>query len=351
YDLGALLAEKERLIALLLEREEAIAAPERDGNELSAAGSVFQAAVRYLESAVAAVGSDVDNAGISFERVLTKASQAAGSIGLESISFPAKAQVGAAFDGDFRIRVVGPQGELPDVPVLVTWVEVKPGGRKGVSTELLRSSRTGEVAFSHPPPEFSGNGSVLFSLSFLPQLESLFAVREKQSDLVRGFEEVVSRNVLELRYQVVSTSASIPTGVYIRDFLIDGSTDSRPRTALGVEKILAAQGFTLVNMNEQDISLNIDTPALLAHLRRRLPNGPEQLIFGESRIVESRIDDGVYILRIEGVIKTADVQSGRIIHSAESFKTARGRSESAAASAGFAQLGELFGTILARELP
>ena len=65
--------EKARIAAIFQEKIDAVAKPEKAGDEAASDGRLFDAVKSYVEAAVAASGSDVENADIKMERTMNKA--------------------------------------------------------------------------------------------------------------------------------------------------------------------------------------------------------------------------------------------------------------------------------------
>jgi len=76
YSTTDLAKEKRRLEEVFREQVEAVSGPEKEAQDLEAAGSFYAAAARYLDAAAAASKSGIDNAKIKFERVINSAKAA-----------------------------------------------------------------------------------------------------------------------------------------------------------------------------------------------------------------------------------------------------------------------------------
>ncbi len=351
YDRSALTAEKERLAKLFAERIEVVAGPEREGELIAAAGDLYLAAVRYLESAAAALDSDIDNAAVIFERVVRKAIDAVSRISVSRISVPESARVGNPVTPVFSVSVAGPAGGIAGVPFTVTWTEGKPDGRTGLSTATVRTGNDGIAQFSHPAPTFAGEGKVYFSLSFSPQLEPLKSASGKADELVRGFERAAALKTAEYQFSVLSDSMGYETAVYFVDMLDDGQVTRESAAESGIADSLARAGFVLVPFAGDEGLYNLDTLKFIDAVRQGGLTAARRIVFGIATLASVSAEDGTYIASANADLKVADIETGTIVYAGKGSRTARGRSREASVAAVFRELGEQLGKALARELP
>jgi hypothetical protein len=351
YDAAALAAEKERFARLLAERVEALSGPEREGDALRAEGELYLAVVRYLESASAALDSNVDNADVSFERVIKKATDAVSQIELEPAGGPELARKGEPFADPFVVEVSGRGGPIRGAALTVIWTERKASGRVGTVSDVVRTSSDGTAAFQHPTPGTSGFGSVLFSLSFASQLDGLQTASGRQRELINGFERAAAEKTAEFRFEIIAQSQSIPTAVLVACVLDDGSPYPTDAASEGVQRVLASAGFTVVPIRGGADLAMLDITPFLAAVRSRGLTAAERIAVGRAKLVDLRVEDGVYLARTECAISVTDVITEKVILTARATGIARGRSREDALEASFNLAGEQTGKELAAQLP
>jgi hypothetical protein len=351
YDRSALAAEKERLARLIAERIEAVAGPERAGDAHAIRGDLYDAAVSYLESASAALDSDIENAALILQRVLGKAVDAVTRITVGPVSAPESARVGMPVTQMFSISAAGPAGVITGVPFSVTWTDGKPGGRGGLMSAIVRTDPAGVAVFSHPPPAVAGIGRVNFSLSFSAQLEPLKSAAGKADELVRGFERAIATKRVEYRFSVLSESMSYETAVYFVDMLDDGTIFSDSATGSGIYASLGKAGFPLVPFTGLEGLHNFDTLQFIDAVRQTELTQAHRVIFGVATVTSISVENDVFLVSAEADLKVVDIETGKIVYTKSGTRTARGRSREAGVAAVFHGLGEQLGEVLARELP
>ncbi|MEI6876022.1 MAG: hypothetical protein WCL50_12935, partial [Spirochaetota bacterium] len=106
YKTADLEREKARIAAAFVEKTDAVAKPEAEGKAHLAAGRNWDALGSFVNAALAASGSDIDNAAIKVERNLANAREALKSLRL--LVSPPKAPIfsGAPYPEVFQIRLV-----------------------------------------------------------------------------------------------------------------------------------------------------------------------------------------------------------------------------------------------------
>jgi hypothetical protein len=146
--------EKRRIEALFQEKQDAVAKPESDGRALAEGGRNFEAVKKFVEAAVAASGSDIDNAEIKMERNVNNARTALAKLRFErSSNEVVKAFVGQSFPQPFTVRVVSGEGSgAPGVPAasLLVSYSRKQGTRLVSKTESAMTDQAGLLSFSPP---------------------------------------------------------------------------------------------------------------------------------------------------------------------------------------------------------
>jgi len=154
YNKKSLLAEQARIKRIFEEQVEAISGPEKAGDDLFKSGSFFQAAVKYIEAAVAATASDVDNADIKFKRNMDTATSAISSINFYALNSGIHGMSGQPLPEPFRLKVSAGSSPnaagLSGVPVLIGYKELKSNGKMGAASTEVQTDAEGMVSFSFP---------------------------------------------------------------------------------------------------------------------------------------------------------------------------------------------------------
>ena len=355
YRREALLAEKQRLAEVFAERLGAIARPEAEGDRLSAEGRPYEAALRYLEAAAAAAGSEVDNAVLKLENNLNKAREALNRINLVALTREQQTEKGAAFAELFRTKVVVGAASadigVAGASLSVVYKEMRAGGGLDVRTATITTDADGIASFSHPAPRFTGTEVVAVSLDLRAYLEPLRELRGKTGELLQGLQSQINDKRVLFEYVVTSNSQDVPTGVLFFDLLEDGRPTPNSATAAGLLEVLAERGFTLRSLQQDSGLLSVSDREMLQRVAKRDGEAIERVLYGTAFVSAVEESGGVYIVRVEGAVKVGDLETGGIIYSSAGFRTGRGRSVDAATTAAFRGLGENLGEELARGLP
>lgn len=355
YDRQALDQEKERFQKLFAERLAAVSGPEAEGDDKAGNGEFFSAAVSYLEAAAATLDADIDNAEVKFERNITKARESINRINLFPLNDNLTADVGKPFPEQFRLKVVSGTSRndsgVEGVSVSVSYKELRTGGRLGTKTVNLQSDAEGVVSFTHPVPQFVGDATVIMALDMRAMLDPLSDVDGKAADLRDGLQRALNEKRVTFKFSVVSAARTIPSLILLFDFDKEGGMRGSANSANGVLEAMSAQGFSVKTVVPDENYIGIDDGKLIALLSESIGNAFQRLIFGEARITAIDESDDVFVVRVEGSIKAADLSSGEIVFAVNKFMTSRGRSAESATAAAFRELGKSFGEELARGLP
>ncbi len=355
YSRPALLEEKDRVEAIFREQQEASAVLEAKGAELERGGRTFEAVTAYAESALAAITSGVENGDIKFERTINKARNALAGISLVPVSNTLSGMMGKPFSGELVLRVTssadtGSRG-LADVPIQISYKELRSTGRTGVAVVTLLSDRDGYVRFVPPVPRFVGTDQVVMTVDIRALLDPLSALPGKYQEAVDGLRQVAASRKGVFEYSVSSAAASIPTGILIMDLDRSGKPIPISDTLAGVQEALTAARFALRGIGADFSLLTLPDEETIAKLRELYGSAVRRVVFGVARIVDFQESGGNFIVKVEGTVKTADLDEGRIIFTDSKIKSARGSNSASAISAAFKGLGGAFGEALVNNLP
>jgi len=315
--------EKARIQALFIERTDAVAIPERNGDAAAGAGRWFEAIKFYVEAAAAAAGSNIDNAQIKAERNVNKARQLLGRLNLARLDFPAEAALGTAFSAPFRARLSYGEGTsapgIPNAEVIVRYQRVQNNGRSISRSERVTSDANGVISFSPPPPDAVGRLRITFELNLESTRELIDSFPARFADYASALIDDMSRRAVTFEYNVVSMARSVPTGLAIIDLTDAGlaaatsygqgslfETLSRERFAVSLAPLAAD---LIVSQNDASIQQAAQVAGRAAGLQR--------VIYG-TVIVESVVQDGsMWKATARMIVRCIDLASGRMLYSVE----------------------------------
>ena len=200
-------------------------------------------------------------------------------------------------------------------------------------------------------PQFVGEATVVMALDMRALLEPLSDVDGKAADLRDGLQRAVNEKRATFKLSVVSDARTIPSLILFFDFDKEGGMRASANCANGVLEAMSAQGFSVKTVVPDENYAGLDDAKLIALLSGSIGDVYSRLIFGEAGITAIDESDDVFIVRVEGSIKAADLSSGEIVFAVNKFMTSRGRSAESATVAAFRELGKSFGEELVRGLP
>ncbi|ADK82989.1 hypothetical protein [Sediminispirochaeta smaragdinae] len=352
YDKESLLQEQARIQAVFAEQREAISGPEAEGDSLASSGSWYRAAVKYLEAALAASSSEVDNAAIKYERNMNKARRAVQAITIVRLNDNLSADMNKPFGEGFRAKVSSEAGALSDVPVKVTYKTLGRNNRTQIQVETVKSGSDGEVEFLPPPPDFVGKETLSMGIDLSDALESLEDVPDALYPQLEALEQLIGTKGVSFSYTVESRAKEVATAVMIVDVDNGGNATGRTETASGLLEALSSQGFKVGTVTPFSNLQGSSDAAVIRNAATSFGNQYGRIIFGTVGISDFREGDGRFTVKVSGDIKVADLSSGDILYSSGTkFKTALGNNAQSAMSAAFKQFGKMIGDSMANSLP
>lgn len=341
-------AEKRRIAGIFQEKIDAVAIPEAEGDDLLADGDVVAAARKFIQAAVAASGSDVENATIKLERNINKAKDALSRVTLEKLTDRLETAPGAVFASPFKAAVKSAGRPLAAVPILVGYQAKLANGKVTTRTASVLSDATGLVSFDHPAPDFVGKATLTMRLDLSSSTEAFVGLGDRYAAMVAGLEDEIAAKRVSFTYSVVSAARSIPTAVWIADTETDGTTSGVTSSAL--LQVLAKNGFIAFAASLAPEGLGSD--AVLGAARAALAGKARRLAWGTTRVISVKDDSGKKVATVSAEIKVADLETGRLLYSAVKQVPALGGTEREAADAARRTLGgQVIGEDLAANLP
>lgn len=340
FETKALEAERKRIAAVFQEKIDAVAKPEAEGKELLSAGDLIGAARKFIEAAVAASGSDIENSAIKFERNLNAAKEAVARLTFEKVNDKLQANPGAAFAEPFKaVARAGGRG-VSGVPVTISYQTKLPNGRLSTRNVNQVSAGDGSISFTHPAPDFVGKATLTVRLDLSSAVEPLYAVPAKFKSMVAGLDDEISNKRVAFEYTVVSAARSIPTAVLIADVDQSGAA-TVGTTSSALLSALAGNGFNVTAASlPADSVAGKDDPSVLAAAKAALAGRSARFAYGTTRVVSVRADGTQKIATVSAEVKVVDLESGRVLYSAVKQASTVASSDAQAIEAARRQLGQ-----------
>lgn len=314
--------EKARIAALFKEKVDAVAKPEAAGDAAVESGRHFDAIKNYIEAAVAASGSDIDNASIKLERNINKARTVLGMLRFIRIDAPLTASLGKDMPRPFQARLVYGEGDralgIPGAELYVSYQRRQSSGRLVSRTERVMSDEKGLVSFTPPPPDFVGKASLSFSLNLDSTRELLDKIPATYTALVEAASDDMARRTVSFDYVIASAARSIPTGVTIVDLGDNGKPVTTTVAQGGLFESLAKEKFKagLAPLNPTMVA-ELDDAAVLKAAKAQYGSGLARLIYGVAKI-ESTVKDGtMWQASARMTVRCVEFSTGNILYSVD----------------------------------
>ncbi len=343
YQTKELEKEKARIAAAFKEREDAVAKPEAAGDAAVAAGRWFDAMKSYVEAAVAASGSDIDNADVKMERTINKARTVLGKLRFERVDAPAQANLAKQFPKPFQARLVYGEGAgapgIPGAEVFMVYQSRNAAGRVVTRTERGLTDERGVISFSPPAPDFVGKATFTFRLGFDSLRDLMDRIPLKYDAYVQALADDMGRRLLNFDYVVASAAKDVPTGVCVIDLLDDGKPAATSVAQGGLFETLAKEKFKagLAPLDAATVVAGNDS-AILALAKKQYSPALTRIIYGTARIDAAVKDGSMWQATARMTIKAVDMATGIILYSTEKTAIAVAADEAGARRAALLQV-------------
>ncbi len=363
YNTAELQKEKRRIEALFQEKIDAVAVPEAEGDSLAASGMPVDAVRKYIEAAVAASGSDIENADVKFERLIGKARAALSGIRFVVIGDDYSAVLGQAFPRPFKVRLEGSGGGTSapsagfdhglSAKLLVSYQRKQASGRLAGKTESAQTDASGLLVFTPPVPDFVGKAKLSVRLDLQSSLEMLDALPPKFSALRSALQEDILAKQVEIGYAVVSEARKVPTGISIVDFDENGNRIPGDLTQAALLDSLGKEKF-IVRATPLDPGLlsTMSDAAILNTGLQSWGSAVQRIVYGAARTRAVKRDGTNFLASASAQIKVVELATGTILYSSDKAYTAVGTDETGARRAALRELGaQVFGADILSSLP
>jgi len=322
YATADLNKEKARIAALFKEKEDAVAKPEGAGDAAVSDGRAFDAVKSYVEAAVAASGSDIDNAAIKMERNVNKARTVLGKLRFISLGAPATAGLGKDYAKPFQAKLVfGESDSAPGIPgaeVFVTYQRRQSSGRVVSKTERVMTNETGLVSFSPPPPDFVGKATLSFALNLDSTKDLLEKIPAKYEAFVAAINEDLSKRSISFGYVIESEARIVPTGVVVIDLGDEGKPSGTSVAQGGLFETLAKEKFKAgLAPLDPVLVAGMDDTAILKAGKAQYGTSLARLIYGQAKVVSASKDGSMWQVSARMSIRCVEFATGRILYSTE----------------------------------
>ena len=343
YATADLEREKARIQALFQEKIDAVAKPEAAGQSLLAAGRYYEAAQKFIEAAVAASGSDIDNADVKMERNANAARNALSKLRFVKAGDNYKASLGKPFDAPFELILVSGEGDaapgVPGAKLLVSY-QRKQGTRTVSKTESAVTDAAGRLSYAPPAPDFVGKAKFLVRLDFQASLDLLDKLPAKYASYRDALEEEIQAKRAEISYEVSSAAKSVPTAIALVDLDDSGAPLAGARTEAGLIETLVREKFDARSSGlDPSLVARMDDAAIAAAAKAAPGRKFSRLVYGAAKISGVRKDGSMYLADAKASVKAVELASGAVLYSAEKSATGMGSDEASARAAAYRELG------------
>lgn len=341
YATADLEKEKKRIADLIKKGIEAVEGPEREGQALMEQNRGYEAVRKFVEAAVAASDSQIDNADVYLERDINSARNALSRIRFDtSASSGYKGLVGQDFKQPFSAKVVTGEGaSAPGIPgaVVLLSYQRKSGTRLVSKTESVMTDASGAVAFTPPAPDFVGKAKFNLRLDFQSTLDLLDKLPAKYSAYRDSLVAELTAKTEDVPYEVASNARAASMAVAILDLDETGAVVGAVAQAGLVEALLkekfSVKGITLPT--DSIVAMDDAAVASAASSAGKF----DRIAFGTASIANVRKDGSDYLAAGKAVVKVVEIASGRTLYSSERGATGLGSDEKSARAAAYRELG------------
>lgn len=352
YERSAYEEERQKRADLIKEAEDAVAIPEAEGDRLFAQEDYYRALQQYVTAASAALGSEIRNADVKFERTISKAVDAISRFSLVKLNDELEGELNRPLPEPFEVEVMAGDVPIPDAELTASFREIGSGDRVRVREEQFRTDADGIGSFQMPSPTIVGPGEVTVSLNVAAFVEPLEDAPRAWRGLVDGLRQAIVDRRVVFRYNVVSAARLVPTGIVIVDTDLDGNPRPRDTSAAGVLSMMSDNGYA-VRLLPYDSSrlLSLSDSDIVGELAAEFGDEVERVIIGTAAITDASESDGNHTVRVDASYRALELATGVVLASENILKNARASSLESAIQNALTGAGADAGERLMRSLP
>lgn len=335
--------EKARIAAVFKEKEDAVAKPEAAGDSAANQGRTFDAIKSYIEAAVAASGSNIDNADIKMERNVNKARNLLGKIRFIKIDAPASVNLAGDYSKPFKAKLVFGEGDaapgIPGAEVFVSYQRRQSTGRLLSKTERVMTDSEGLASFSPPAPDFVGKTSLSFRLNLDSARSLLDSMPAKFNSYIDAISDDLSRRSISFDYTIVSMAKTVPTGVVVIDLDKDGKAAGTSTAQGGLFETIAKEKFKAgLAPIDSSLIISMNDSEILKTAKQQYGANLQRLIYGTAQVLKAEKDGSMWQAQASINVRCIDFASGMILYSGEKTAIAVAADEAAARKAALLQV-------------
>jgi len=334
--------EKRRIAALFQEKEDAVAKPEAEGRAFLEQGRYYEAVRKFIEAAIAASGSDIDNAELKMDRNVKNATTALSKIRFDKMGLETyKAFVSQPFPQPFKLRLVSGEGSnapgIAGANLQVSY-QRKQGTRLVSKTETAVTDGTGLMSYSPPPPDFVGKAKLLVRIDFQSSQDLLDRLPARYAAYREALASEFKNKYIELPYEVSSNARNVPMAISIVDVDEAGAVVPGGSAQAGLVEALVKEKYSVKGFVVDAANLvAMDDEAVLAATKAATQF--QRIAYGAARIVSVSKEGGTYIANAKATVKVLEIATGSILYSAEKIASGLASDEASARRAAYRDLG------------
>jgi hypothetical protein len=356
YDKESLLKEKKRIEDIFQTLIDAVRLPEEAGGKLAADGRYYEAALRYIEAAVAAGESTLEDRDVALNRNLANALAAVEKINLVKLNDNLTGTSGAEPELAFQLKAAGgPTASdkgVPNTAILVTYFTAPASGSTLIAkTVSVKTDDQGVLSFRHPVLTFAGKGKIGMRLDLDAYLEKLRPVEKQSPDKIAALARLANSRKQEFLLTALAPAKSLSLAVFVVDVDESGAPlAANQATASGLSEALTQQGFKLktAKVDTQAIT-GMDEEELAALILLKVP-GAQRAVVGVGLMTGSDRDGDRFIITVTGTVKVIDLTTKKTMYEKTAQKKYVGTSLEAGRTAAFKQLGNDLGLKIAADV-
>ncbi|MCX7023588.1 MAG: hypothetical protein NT080_03090 [Spirochaetes bacterium] len=333
YDSKELAKEKARIEALFKEKNDAVAKPEGAGMDAEGKGRQFDAIRFYIEAAVAASGSDIENAEIKMERNVNNARRVIQKIRFVKATNPPIPQLNQDFSAPFSAKLVyGESDSSPGVPgvEIVVQYPKKQGPRVGTKTDRAVSDPEGMVKYTPPAPDSVGKMKVTMRVNLDSSLDLLARFPPKYVAYREALETELKGRIITFEYLVGSVANTVPMAIAIVDLDKDGAVTGTVAQGGLIETLVKGKYRVQMATLDEKLVISLDDRAVLAAAKAALAGKAVRLVYGVVRIEAVTREGTTFMASAKATIRVLDLETGTPLYFAEKNFSAIGDDDAAA---------------------
>lgn len=355
YDKRALEEERAKRAALITEQEDAVAVPEAQAQRALASGNALGAITGFSQAASAALGSDIRNAEVKFERNIKALTEVVQGLRLDLVENPGELAINQRPTRPFLFRVSLNGRPSAGIDLRVSFSEAVAGGRTRIQNITVKTGGDGVAEVILPAPTLVGDQVLNVAIDLDGYVRLFDDVSARYRPLANALFDASTSKLTRTQYRVVSLANRIPLALYVVDVDASGAPTGQANTAQGIAQSLTGASYTVTTLALDPVATgasgtgSLNTKTVISLADARMPEG-SRLVVGKASITSVTERDG-FLVRVSGSIEVYDIDTGNLLFSQSGIKTAQSATSARAMAAAFQQLGQDFAAAIIRSVP